>query len=65
MENKIKRNLIKVYLCWQGDRIKRKFNGNLQESLSLRSLRIENKIKVKAKKSKRKFISLQLVGSVI
>ena len=42
MENKIKRNLIKVYLCWQGDRIKRKFNGNLQESLSLRSLRIEN-----------------------
>ena len=70
MEKKIKLNLIKVYLYWQGDRIKRKFNGNLQESLSLRSLRIENtkngsKRKVKEKKSKRKFISLQLVSSVI
>ena len=50
MEKKIKLNLIKVYLCWQGDRIKRKLNGNQQESLSLRSLRIENNIKVKEKK---------------
>ena len=55
MEKKIKLNLIKVYLCWQGDRIKRKLKGNQQESLSLRSLRIENtkngsKRKVKEKK---------------